>query len=122
MANTYIFTQPDNAIAQRSGDGAFVPWDAQANQPKDITGAAGKIWQRDGSPIPDPYVAPPPTADEIRAGQFNADVDRQDIVTQVKNATPTQIKNYINNNVTDLASARVMLIKIALLVAKTIRD
>lgn len=65
---------------------------------------------------------PAPTADQLRDAALQGDTDRQAIVTAIKNATPAQIKTYITNNVTDLASARQMLIKLALLVARNIRD
>jgi hypothetical protein len=119
---TYKFSNANNTIAQRD-DNAFIPWSPVASEgPLEKGGNAYSRWKDEGSPIPDPYVAPAPTADEVRAAQFNGDTDRQDIVSAAANATPQQIKNYVNNNVTDLASAKVMLIKLALLVAKTIRN
>jgi hypothetical protein len=119
---TYKFSIADNTVAQRD-DNAFVPWSPVASDgPRDKGGGVFRRWKDEGSPIPDPYVAPAPTGDEVRSAQFNSDTDRQDIVTAAANATPQQIKNYINNNVTDLASAKVMLIKLALLVSKTIRN
>jgi hypothetical protein len=122
MANTYQFYASDNFLALRSGDGALVPWNPQANQPLDIDGHAGRIWKQDGSPIPDPYVAPPPTAEEVRTAQFNNDIDRQTIVTNLQNKTPDQIKQWINNNATDLTTTKQMLLRLTLLVAKTLRD
>lgn len=40
----------------------------------------------------------------------------------LKTATPAQIKNYIDGQVTDLASARVMLKRMALLLAVVVRE
>lgn len=57
-----------------------------------------------------------------RTTAFNNDPDRNALVAAVKNATPAQIKTYINNNVNSLATARDMLIKLTLLVAMTLRD
>lgn len=74
-----------------------------------------------GPIITDPPPTPPLTADELRDEALIADVDRQAIVAAIRNATPAQIKAYVNNNVTDLASARAMLRNLALLVALTIR-
>lgn len=68
-----------------------------------------------------PPPTPPLTADEVRDDALIADTDRQTIVNAIRNATPAQIKNYVNNNVTDLASARVMLRNLALLVAMVVR-
>lgn len=61
-------------------------------------------------------------ADAARDAAMASDVDRQDILAKIATATPTQIKNYINNNVTDLASAKVFLMKLTLLVARTLTE
>jgi hypothetical protein len=45
------------------------------------------------------------------------DDDFRDGIARLKGATPAQIKNYVQNNVTDLASAKVLLAKILLLLA-----
>lgn len=75
-------------------------------------------WQfiEDNPPPP-----PLPTADELRAQQFAADSVRQVMVDQLRTATPDQIKTFIQNNVTDLASARVMLTRLALAIALIVR-
>lgn len=118
---SYVFNNADHTSVLRD-DVVHVPWDPANNRPLDYDGQAGRLWIEAGSPIPDPYVARPPTADEARITVFNADTDRQTLVDQIKTATPAQIKNYINTNVTDLASARQMLMRLTLLVAKYIRD
>lgn len=64
---------------------------------------------------------PAPTADQVRDEALLADADRQALLAAIRNATPAQIKTYINNNVTDLASARTMLTRIALLIALIVR-
>jgi len=46
-----------------------------------------------------------------------ADANLQDLQQKLINATPAQITNYVNNNVTDLASAKVLLTKIVLVLA-----
>jgi hypothetical protein len=121
MANTYKFSNPNNTQALRS-DGAYVPWDKQQQRPADFAGYAGTIWELDGLPTPDPYIAPPPNSEDIRTTQFNNDIDRQTIVTNLRDKTPDQIKQWINNNATDLATTRQMLIRLTLLIAKTMRD
>lgn len=69
---------------------------------------------------------PPPTPEEQaaidRINTFKADSTRQQLIDQLKTATPDQIKTYINNNVTDLASAKQMLIRLALAVALVVRQ
>jgi hypothetical protein len=67
---------------------------------------------------------PPPrqlTADELRDETFLADSERQTLLAQLRNATVAQIKIYVDNNVTDLASARVMLRRIILLLAVAVK-
>jgi hypothetical protein len=72
--NIYTLTANSN-YAIRSSDGATVPWDAANNQPLDIGGLAGRIWEQDGSPAP---VAPPtPTLAEIKANAFAALAERR---------------------------------------------
>lgn len=52
-----------------------------------------------------------------RYAAFKADVNYQALLAQLKAATPAQVQSYITTNVTDLPSARAMLIKIALVLA-----
>lgn len=119
---SYTFAKSDNTVAQRSTDGAFVPWDAQLNQPRDLRGAVGRQWIAEGSPAPAAYVAPPPSPDQQRVIDFSADTDRQNIVTLVGNATPAQIKTFCANNFPSLTAAeRLTMARIILLVAMTIR-
>lgn len=120
---SYVFAVPDNSSVQRD-DGAFVVWSATgAEGPLDKAGTVFKRWLADGSPVPAPYVAPPPTAVQLRAADFLSDVDRQAIVTQVADATPAQIKTYVNNNFPSLTVAeRLIIAKIILLVSMTIRS
>jgi hypothetical protein len=118
----YKFTNTDNTIALRD-DNAFISWSPVASDgPSDKGGSIYRQWKADGSPAPDSYVAPPPTAEEIRTAQFNNDIDRQTIVTNLQNKTPDQIKQWINNNATDLTTTKQMLLRLTLLVAKTLRD
>lgn len=44
-----------------------------------------------------------------RRNAIAAETDRIDIVTRLNTATPAQINAWIDNNVTDLASARAVL-------------
>ena len=53
--------------------------------------------------------------------QFAGDTNRQDIVSKLQGATPAQILNWVNTNVTDLTSAKLVMAKILLLVARTIK-
>ena len=120
---SYTFTSPDNSMVLRN-DGAFIPWDATG--PRDKGGSVFKRWQTEGSPVPAAYVAPPPTTEEIIRAALLGNVNRQNIVAAIQAADPTTldvaVTNYVNNNVTDLASARAMLVKLALLVVYVIRS
>ena len=73
------------------------------------------------SSVSDPVVATE-QASAARVAQFLADTDRQTLLANFLTATPAQIKTYVNNNVTDLASAKVLLQRILLLVAVIIRN
>lgn len=66
---------------------------------------------------PDPFVAPLATAEQLRLQQYIADVDRQELLARVRSATPAQIKTYVQANVTDLTSAKILIMKLILLVA-----
>src|SRR5215475_3183029 len=118
---TYVFTNSGGTMVLRN-DADHVPWSTDSpSHPLDVGGSAYRQWVADGSPQPSAYVAPPPTADETRIAALLADTDRQNFVSAAIGATPQQIKNYITNNVTDLATARQMLIRLALLVILEIR-
>jgi hypothetical protein len=118
---TYDYATADKTVVRRS-DAANIQWNPQTGTPLDPQSAVAAQWILDGSPVPNAYVAPAPSADDIRIAAWLADVDRQNLVQQIANATPAQVKTYVNNNVTDLASAKVLLMKLILLVALTIRS
>lgn len=52
---------------------------------------------------------PPPSAEEVRQGVFAALPDRADLMTRLQTATPQQIDNWIDGNVTNIATARAVL-------------
>ena len=52
-----------------------------------------------------------------RKATFLSDTDYQDLLNRLASATPAQIKNYVANNVTDLASAKMLMTKILLLIS-----
>lgn len=68
-----------------------------------------------------PPPPPPPTPEELRAQEFVADTQRAVVVERLKNATPDQIRTFVNNNVTDLASAKTMMANLAVAVALAVR-
>lgn len=111
----YRFTQ-NTGIVIRLSDGASVP----TNEPGNADCRAYTEWLKQGN-TPEPYVPTPPWPSEAREEAFVNDPDRAILVERLRNATPAQIKTYITNNVTNLAQAREMLIKLALVVAILIR-
>lgn len=66
-----------------------------------------------------PWIVPDPVAVAAaqRIAAFQADTNRQAMLAALTSATPAQVQTYINNNFTDLPSAKVMLYKIALILA-----
>lgn len=56
--------------------------------------------------------APPPTAEQLRTQSYLADAERQELITELLSATPVQIDSYVDDRVTDLTSAKAMLVKI----------
>lgn len=101
--------------------GNWVPTDV-SGAPQEVQDAAARLWT---TPIvaawqtAHPYVAPDPVAVAAaqRIAAFQSDTNRQAMLAALTSATPAQVQTYINNNVTDLPSAKVMLYKIALILA-----
>lgn len=60
-------------------------------------------------------------AEAARQQAIKNDVLCSVLVTQLKTATAAQIASYVDNNVTDLASARVMLKRIVLVLARLLQ-
>jgi len=96
-------------------DGASIP-----PAPGNCDWAEFQQWLAQGN-VPDPYVPPSPPADDARLDTIAADPDSVEIVEMLRTATLSQIKAYINNNVTNVASAKVALVKMALLLALIIK-
>jgi hypothetical protein len=57
------------------------------------------------------------TSEQTRIDGIAADADVQDIVNRLKNNDVAAIKSYLQNNITDLASARQAIIRLYLIVA-----
>lgn len=122
---------PRYAVVDAAGNVInIVEWDGASDwrRPAGVqavqTDIAGLGWtylagQFTPPPPPPPDIRPPD--DIARDTAFLNDLDRQDIVSRVKTATPDQIRTWIMSNVTDLPTARVLLIKLALLVARLTR-
>ena len=59
--------------------------------------------------------APLPSADELRRQEFSARPDRQELLDRLRTATPDEIDDWVDNQVTTLASARAMFKRILLM-------
>ena len=77
------------------------------------------------------FVAGAWVLDQARLDAFNAEQVRRQalidaqvdpLIQQLRNANPTQITNFITTNVTDLASARQVMIKLAIAIAFILRN
>lgn len=55
-----------------------------------------------------PAPVPPPSAADLRTDALLADPARADLIDKLRNASPSQIDSYIDNNVTTLAGARAL--------------
>lgn len=55
-----------------------------------------------------------------RENGIDGDADLADLINRLRAATADQIKNYVQNNVTDLPSAKILFAKILLILARTI--
>lgn len=99
----------DTGTVVRTADNAFIPID-----PNNGDRQKYEAWLAAGN-VPDPYVRPQAEIDvEIRRTAFDADVTRADLLARLRAATPAQISAYVDNQVTDLASARALFKKILL--------
>jgi hypothetical protein len=56
-------------------------------------------------------------ATSIRNESFASDSERQELLARLHTATPVQIKNYVENNVTSLATAKTLLAKVLLVLS-----
>lgn len=91
-----------------------------------VVGADGTATYVDLSPVDlaqqpiDAAAAAAVTANVQRLQALRSDVDAIDFETQLRGKTNVQVKNYVQNNVTDLASAKLLLAKVLLYLARTI--
>lgn len=75
--------------------------------------------------LSDVYVEPfvPQAVQDLitKREQIRADAQADTFVERLENATPAQIKTFVQNNVTDLASAKQFIAKLAIAVAYTLQ-
>lgn len=99
----------------RTVDGAAIP-----NDPNNRDRQVYDDWRGAGN-APDPYVAPPPTPEQVRVTTFQNDANRADMITRLRTATPAQIDSWVDANVTTLAQGREVFKKILKVLATDYR-
>ena len=106
----YILTSTDIVI--RQSDHAFIPSD-----PANCDRIEYDAWLAAGG-VPDPYVRPQEEINwEQRKQAFDADVTRTDLLARLRTASPQQINQYVDANVTNLVEATALLKRILLVLA-----
>jgi hypothetical protein len=65
---------------------------------------------------------PIPTQEEQRASTFRSDAARIDMLDKLRNATPAQIDTWVENQVTNLASAKVVLAMLIKILATVVKE
>jgi hypothetical protein len=65
---------------------------------------------------------PLPTPEEQRASTFRSDAARIDMLDKLRNATPAQIDTWVENQVTNLASAKVVLAMLIKILATVVKE
>ena len=121
----FVKTIADNGSAYRTSivpgymadASTFVPTDT-SGLPAEVQSKCAEVWTADvvaAFKAANPYIAP--NAAQLRLQAFQSDSNRQAILAAISNATPAQVATYVNNQVTDLASAKAMLVKVVLLLA-----
>lgn len=101
---TYSLT---NGTSILRSDGASIPPD-----PTNVDYQAFLVWQAAGN-VPTPYVAPPPTQDQLDVAAAKAYAK----LTALKTMTPAQIQAWVTANVTTLAAAQDAIATLAIAVA-----
>lgn len=107
-----VIVLPHEIVDPESGETVVVPGSQSV-----VLFSAQEEAQADIDKTADDAAQVPIVAAQTRKDAFKADANYQALLAQLKQATPAQVQTYITNNVTDLASARAMLVKFALVLA-----
>lgn len=113
MTRVHIVVMPPREeVDPETGEAIMIPG-SQETVPYTVEEEA----QADLDKAADDAAQIPIVAATQRKATFKSDANYQTMLAQLKQATPAQVQTYITNNVTDLASARAMLVKFALVLA-----
>jgi len=109
----YAYKLNENGSVLRVFDSTYIPPD-----PNNLDYVEYLAWTAAGN-VADPYVEPPEQiAARQRKASFDADATRTDLLTRLRTATPAQINNYVDVNVTTLVEARTMFKRILLCISQ----
>ncbi len=101
----------ENPAALHSVAGLLVKWPAALGVPPDEATIAS--WEAERATFEATKVA--------RRADVKATAEADNFVDRLRDATPAQITQFVNTNVTDLASARTFLAKLGIAVAYTLQ-
>lgn len=117
--NRAVVRKIDNVITNRIvADDDFLP-----EEGFDLIDDAG--WEIGGTLVNGVYTPPPPrvlTDEENRRNALVTDPGQTDLINRLRTATPAQIDNWIETNVTTIAGARAVLKALAKVQALNLRD
>lgn len=105
LADWYWFVDGDQSQVYSSAAAGFVPLNTPAYQ----------VWLAKGN-VPT-RIRQADLTELLRPATIRRDPDAQDLLDRLSTATPAQVKAYVQANVTDLASAKLLLAKILLLLS-----
>ena len=108
-----------------TGPSTFADTDISA-KPQEVKDACAAAWTADvvtAFKAAFPYVAPLPSAPEqTRVAAINGNSRRKALVTAIQGSDDAALITFLQNKITDLPTARTVLIDLALLVAGVIRN
>src|SRR5262245_26277123 len=100
----------------RLRDGANIPSDTS-----NADYAEYQAWLAKGNTPAAPDPVPPPTPRELRADALKTEADSDAFIDKIRSADAATIRNFVQTNITDLASAKLFLGKLAVAVAYALR-
>lgn len=113
---TYANAEQTQVIIETDEGTHSAPWPIQSWH-RDLV----QEWLDEGGVI-GAHTEPPPPAEQVRDDEFRALPDRQAILDRLQNATPQQISDWVDTNVTTVAGARTMFKQLIFLLVTNVRS